>query len=405
MKRLFSYAMALVVWLSVPLVAKESVDESPLPIVAERAFPNLKFVRPVVLTGAGDGSDRIFVVSQLGAIHVFPNDQAVDEAKLFLDLSDQVVFSEREFEEGLLGLAFHPNYKSNGQFFLYYTKKGTPHTSVISRFRVSQDDPNRAELESEEEVFRIKQPYWNHNGGTITFGPDGYLYIGMGDGGYANDPHMNGQNLQTFLGSILRIDIDHKTPKDPEHNRSRAMNYAIPQDNPFVGFKLLARPEIWAYGVRNIWRLAFDRKTGACWAADVGQDLWEEINIIERGGNYGWNLREGMHKFGPRGAGLRDDLIEPIWEYHHDVGKSITGGFVYRGKRLPELAGAYLYADFVTGNLWALRYDTEKKRVLANRTITGNTMPVLSFGEDEQGEVYFLTDKGTIHRFRRNRGG
>ncbi|HEX5442323.1 MAG TPA: PQQ-dependent sugar dehydrogenase, partial [Pirellulales bacterium] len=265
----------------------------------------------------------------------------------------------------------------------------TPHTSVISRFRVSKDDPNRADPASEEEILRIGQPYWNHNGGTMVFGPDGYLYIGLGDGGKRDDPHGNGQNLGTLLGSILRIDVDH---------RDVGKAYAIPKDNPFVG-RPGARGEIWAYGVRNIWRMAFDRKTGKLWAADVGQDIWEEIDLIVRGGNYGWNLREATHKFGPKGADPRPDLIEPIYEYHHDAGKSITGGQVYRGQRVPELAGAYLYADYITGQVYALRYDEQAKLVTANQPIAGNIMPVFSFGEDEPGEAYFMTTQGWLFRF------
>jgi glucose/arabinose dehydrogenase len=230
-------------------------------------------------------------------------------------------------------------------------------------------------------VLRFTKPFWNHDGGTICFGPDGYLYITHGDGGAANDPFDNGQNLKTRLGKVLRIDVDHK---------DEGKNYAVPKDNPFVN-RPDARPEIWAYGLRNIWRMAFDRPTGVLWAGDVGQNLYEEINLIEKGGNYGWNRREGLHPFGSKGVGPRPDLIEPIWEYHHDIGKSITGGLVYRGTRLPELEGAYLYADYVTGKSWALRYDGTKKRVTANRPIRDRRLPILSFGEDEKGEVYLLT--------------
>jgi glucose/arabinose dehydrogenase len=178
-----------------------------------------------------------------------------------------------------------------------------------------------------------------------------------------------------------------------------ALAYAIPKDNPFVSAGALARPEIWAYGLRNVWRMSFDPKTGTLWAGDVGQNLWEEINLIVRGGNYGWNLREGKHKFGPRGSEPREDLIDPIWEYHHDVGKSITGGNVYRGKRFPELQGAYVYADYVTGKIWALWYDPQSKRVTANRPILGNQLPILSFGEDGHGELYFMTDFGRVYTF------
>ena len=379
-------------------VSAQEVNTSPLPVVAERAFPNIKIRRPIVLTHAGDGSNRVFLASQLGTIYVFPDDQDVEEAKLFLDMQKKVTYKDNENEEGFLGMAFHPKYKENGQFFVYYTTSDAPHTSVISRFRVSKDDPDRADPAFEEELLRIPQPFWNHNGGTIAFGPDGYLYIGLGDGGAANDPQGNGQNLKTLLGSILRIDVDRK---------SKGKNYGIPKDNPFAAPNDDAQDEIYAYGLRNVWRLSFDRETGTQWAADVGQDLWEEIDIIVPGGNYGWNIREGLHKFVPKKAkpqpdepNTRKDLIDPIWEYHHDIGKSITGGHVYRGKRLPGLVGYYLYADYVTGQLWALRYDEKQKRVTENRTIAGNVLPVMSFGEDEKGEVYFMVDTGTVHRFK-----
>ena len=384
----------------------QQVDERPINVPVVRAFPQIEWPdwvtgldvgrpqdpRPLVISGAGDGTNRIFVVSQYGSIHVFPNDPNADDMQTFLDIRERVQYDDKENEEGLLGLAFHPRFKENGEFFLYYTALPTrqyPHLSVISRFRVSKDDPSRADPNSEEIILRIEQPYWNHNGGTVVFGPDGYLYVGLGDGGAANDPHGNGQNLKTLLGSILRIDVDHQ---------DRGLAYAIPKDNPFVG-RTDARGEIWAYGIRNVWRIAFDRETGALWAGDVGQNIWEEVDIITRGGNYGWNLREAKHPFDPNGSGPRRDLIDPIWEYHHDVGKSITGGHVYRGKQVPELVGAYLYADFVSGQVWALWYDAGKDQVTANRTILPKGLPVMSFGEDDAGEVYFVTQEGGIHKF------
>ena len=383
MRRVTARLFVIALLIHSNLLAVE-VDQRPLPLRAEDAFPNLRITLPVVLTHAGDGSRRIFVGSQLGDIHVFPKDRAVEETQVFLDLRSKVVYNEIENEEGLLGLAFHPKYKENGQFFVYYTTTDAPHTSVISRFRVSVTDPNRADPKSEEEILRIEQPYWNHNGGTLEFGPDGYLYIGLGDGGGTRDPHGNGQNLATLHGSILRIDIDHK---------SGDQNYAVPKDNPFVD-RPGARPEIWAYGLRNVWRMAFDRQTNLLWAADNGEDLWEEIDIITRGGNYGWNLREGRHKFGLQGSEARPDLIEPIWEYHHSVGLSIIGGCVYRGPRLKELEGAYLYGDYVTGALWALRYDPQLGQVTENRSIQSSGLPVITFGQDEDGEVYVTTNLG-----------
>jgi glucose/arabinose dehydrogenase len=371
------------------------VDETPLPVQTALAFPDLKWTgwspetpdgksntfRPIVLTHAGDGSNRVFLATQHGVIHVFPNDQAAKETKVFLDLTDRVRYDDKTNEEGFLGLAFHPRYKETGEVFVFYTPKKEKLVNVVSRFRVSKSDPDRADPASEEEVLRFEKPFWNHDGGTICFGPDGMLYVTHGDGGAANDPFDNGQKLGSLLGKVLRIDVDRKED---------GKNYAVPKDNPFVGTEG-ARPEVWAYGLRNIWRMAFDRKTGRLWAGDVGQNLWEEIDLIERGGNYGWNRREGLHPFGAKGVGVRKDMIDPIWEYHHDVGKSITGGTVYRGGRLPELEGHYIYADYVTTKIWALKYDDGQRRVVANRPIPDRARPILSFGEDEKGEVYLLT--------------
>jgi glucose/arabinose dehydrogenase/sugar lactone lactonase YvrE len=402
------------------LVPGQELDVTPMPVKTAVAFPKLQWagwkgetddgkqfpLRPLLLTHAGDGSNRVFVGIQQGIIHVFPNDPSADKTKIFLDIQKKVIYNDKSNEEGLLGLAFHPNYKQNGELFVFYTLKSANVAlgkkmditkpgggiNVVSRFRVSKDDPNRADPASEEEVLRINRPFWNHDGGTIVFGPDGYLYIALGDGGAFDDPFKNGQNLKTLLAKVLRIDIDHKDP---------GKAYAVPKDNPFVG-RDDALPEIWAYGLRNVWRMAFDRKTGKLWASDVGQNLYEEIDIIVKGGNYGWSLREGLHPFSVNGVAQNDKMIDPIWEYHHAVGKSLTGGTVYRGKRLPELDGYYVYGDYITNKIWALRYDEAKKRVVANRPIPDTGVPILSFGEDEQGEVYLLTTtisgKG-IHQF------
>jgi glucose/arabinose dehydrogenase len=376
-------------------IPRVEVDESPLPLESALAFPNLKWagwsaesatgavtaLRPLLLTHAGDGSNRIFVATEHGVIHVFANDQKAAQTQVFLDLQDRVKYNDNENEEGFLGLAFHPNYKNNGELFVFYTTKKARRTNILSRFHVSRDDPNRADLASEEEILRVARPFWNHDGGTLCFGPDGYLYVALGDGGAANDPFGNGQNLKTLLGKVLRLDVDHK---------DASKNYAVPKDNPFVTVKD-ARPEIWAYGLRNVWRMAFDRPTGKLWAADVGQNLYEEIDLLTAGGNYGWNRREGLHPFGAKGSGPRPEYIEPIWEYHHDTGKSITGGLVYRGSRLPQLAGAYVYGDYVSGKIWALRYSDATKRVVANHPIRDRGVPIMSFGEDEQGEIYYMT--------------
>jgi quinoprotein glucose dehydrogenase len=375
--------------------------EEALDVSVERAFPELSFERPIVVTHANDGSDRVFVAEQEGIIKVFPNDQDIEEADVFLDIEDQVVYRDSKNEEGLLGFAFHPKYKTNGHFFVYYTTADADLTSVVTRFTVSKDDPGKADPQSEVELLRVKQPYWNHNGGTLAFGPDGMLYVALGDGGNGGDPHRNGQNLTTLLGSILRIDVDHQDD---------GKNYAIPKDNPFVGKtisvgrgkdkEVAVAPEIYAYGFRNVWRLSFDQKTGSLWAADVGQGLWEEINIVQSGGNYGWNMREAQHWFRPDGNDTQEGLIDPIWEYHHDIGKSITGGSVYRGRRVPELVGKYVYADYVSGLLWALDYNAASGSVQGNYSITGKNQPIMSFGEDQSGEIYFTTPFGQLFQFK-----
>lgn len=382
------------------------VDSRPLPFTFVPAFPKLKWTGwegftdagkvnmhlPLFLTHAGDGSNRNFVAIQQGIIHVFPNDSKAQETKIFLDIQKKVFYHEKENEQGLLGLAFHPEYKQNGEFFVFYSLREPKLTSVLSRFRVGKDDPDKADPDSEEVLLQFPRPFWNHDGGTICFGPDGFLYVAIGDGGAANDPYKNGQNLKTILGKILRIDVN---------RRDNGKKYGIPRDNPFVG-KKNAAPETWAYGLRNPWRMAFDRKTGQLWAGDVGQNLYEEIDIIVKGGNYGWSVREGLHPFGVDGVGPGKNLIEPIWEYHHDIGRSITGGVVYRGKKSPELDGHYLYGDYITGRLWALKYDDAKKRVVANRPLGQTKESIFSFAEDEAGEVYFLAPSNSgrgIYRF------
>ncbi len=394
------YGLVALCLVSLTAMAAE-VNTSPLPVKPVLAFPELKFanwepddngkpspLRPILLTHAGDGSNRLFVPQQQGQVHVFTNKVGAQSTSIFLDISKKVLYKDNENEQGLLGMAFHPKYKENGQFFVFYSTKEPLLTTVISRFTVSKDDPNKADPASEKELFRLTHPFWNHKGGTICFGPDGYLYVALGDGGAGNDPLNNAQNLQTPLGKILRIDVD---------KQDKGLAYSIPKDNPYVnviaagGKQEIARPEVYALGLRNVWRMSFDRTTGDLWAADVGQNVWEEINIIEKGGNYGWNLREGKHVFAPNGAGTNSSLIEPIWEYHHDIGKSITGGHVYRGKKVPELAGYYLYGDYVSSKLWALKYDAKTKTVTENRSIAyeGNPLQVISYGEDAEGEVYF----------------
>lgn len=371
------------------------IDDTPLALQTAVAFPGLTWTgwdngadagrvvphRPIALTHAGDGSNRVFVATQHGVIHVLPNDPKATATKVFLDIQTKVYYSDNENEQGLLGLAFHPRYKETGEVFVFYTPKRLYRTNMLSRFRVSKTDPDKLDPASEEELFRVTHKYSNHDGGTVCFGPDGFLYLVLGDGGSGGDPDDNGQDLTTPLGKILRLDVDKKAAGKP---------YAVPADNPFARVRD-AVPEIFALGVRNPWRLTFDRATGKGWFAEVGQDVWEEINRLAPGANYGWRRREGLHPYGPDGTGPRAGLTDPVWEYHHRVGKSITGGNVYRGQQFPELDGHYLYADYVTGKLWALKYDEAKKRVVANRPIPDRQKAIMSFGEDEKGETYLMT--------------
>ncbi len=357
----------------------------PLPLRTVIAFPNLTFQRPVELTYAGDGTNRLFVAEQQGRIHVFPNRADAPTTKLFLDIHE-IVLRDGD-EEGLLGLAFHPNYRANGRFYVYYSTR--PRASVISEFHVSHEDPDRADRASERVLLKFEQPFSNHNGGSIKFGPDGFLYIGLGDGGAANDPFGNGQNLETLLGSILRIDVNHRDP---------GMAYAIPEDNPFADRGDAARGEIWAYGIRNAWRLSFDRKTGQLWTGDVGQNRYEEVDRIVRGGNYGWNLREGFHPFQTGGIVPPSGLRQPLTEYFRHEGISVTGGLVYRGQRLAGYQGAYFYGDYVSGNVWILRVDGND-HVTVNRKVATTGLNIAAFGDDASGELYLCAFDGHIHQF------
>ena len=366
-----------------------------LPLAAVPAFPEIAWqgwevesddgkpvppLRPLVLTHAGDGSGRRFVLEQSGMIHVI--DREGRRAELFLDIRDATRPWNKANEEGLLGLAFHPRFSETGEFFICYSPIASPQAERVSRFRVSKTDPNRADRDSEEVVLEFDQPFPNHNGGSIAFGLDGYLYVGLGDGGSRNDPLDNAQDPGSLLGKVLRLDIDH---------RDEGLGYAVPSDNPFVG-RSGTRPEIWAVGFRNPWQLSFDRQTGQLWLADVGQDLQEEIDIVEKGGNYGWRRREGSHPFGS--VVETAPMIDPVWEYDHQVGKSITGGCVVRGGSIAALEGRYLYGDHVTGRLWALAVQGEAGAgtpVISNLGLPWNGLPIFGFGLDEEGTAYVLT--------------
>ncbi len=327
--------------------------------------------KPVEITHAGDA--RLFIIEQEGRIRVFKGGRLLSEP--FLDLTARVSCCG---EQGLLGLAFPPDYAETGTFFVNYTASGGGHT-VIERFSVSDDSPDRADPDSGEIVLSITQPFSNHNGGQLRFGPAGMLWIGMGDGGSGGDPMNNAQSLDTLLGKMLRIDVAH-------------LPYTIPPDNPFAG-QAGARQEIWSYGWRNPWRFSFDRLTSDLFVGDVGQGDWEEIDMErpgEGGKNYGWRIMEGVHCFNP-GIGCNTaGLTLPMIEYDHSLGCSVTAGFRYRGERIPSLKGAYVYGDFCSGIVWrADEMAGEWTRTILFRT----SMLVTAFGEDASGELY-IADYG-----------
>lgn len=384
-------------WLFVfagPARAEECRGEDTIPEIRLERFAE-GFENPLAITHANDGSRRLFVVEQPGTIRVVENGRVVPEP--LLDLRTKVTDGG---ERGLLGLAFHPRFKDNGLFYVNYTQKKNRLESYISEFRV--DKKGRATPKSERVLLTFAQPYANHNGGHLAFGPDGYLYISVGDGGSGNDPQNHGQNPSTLLGTILRIDVEGIDKSTP---------YRVPHDNPFRGHPSF-RPEIWAYGLRNPWRFSFDRFSGALYAADVGQNRVEEINIIRKGGNYGWRVMEG--DICTPGVDPNCDATgfsPPIYTYGHDVGRSITGGFVYRGKDIPALCGTYLYGDFVSRALWGLRYHNGK--IIAHKTLyqpksmlslaydylRDDGLLISTFGEDEAGELYVAAyQSGRIYR-------
>ena len=374
-----NFAVLLLVLIPALAVAAQIPNDSLPMLKLERIFPSLTFERPVFLTHSGDDSKLLYVVEQDGVIHRI-DPASPKQAEVFLDIRSRV--SRGGNEEGLLGLAFSPTFPDNGRFYVYYSA-AKPRRSVLSRFKTGAD--GLGDAQSEEVLLEVKQPFPNHNGGMITFGPDGMLYIGLGDGGSAGDPFGNGQNPGTLLGTILRIDTDQPADGAP---------YAIPADNPFVG-ESGARGEVWAFGLRNPWRFSFDTATGDLWVGDVGQNAREEVDIVYPGVNYGWNVMEGSQCF--RAASCDDGKLQPpVAEYDHSLGCSITGGYVYRGQRVRELEGAYLYADFCSGRIWGLRHDGAA--VTAQGELVKASFQISSFGEDTDGEVYVVGFDGGIYR-------
>jgi glucose/arabinose dehydrogenase len=353
-------------------VAGGADDQSAL----ARVFPRLTFERPLFITSAPGAPGQLYVVTQGGLVHTFARADDPLATAVFLDIRDRVT-QHGGNEEGLLGLAFHPKFATNRTFYVYYSPADRPRRTLLSRFRALSAE--KADADGEEVLLTIEQPYPNHKGGMLAFGPDGQLYVGVGDGGSTGDPQGKGQKLDTLLGKILRVTADG----------------GVPVDNPFARNRN-ARGEIWAYGVRNPWRFSFDRETGELWLADVGQDQWEEIDLVQRGRNYGWNLFEGLAPYrnpeGRRAAGF----VAPVHAYGHDVGCSVTGGYVYRGKAVPALAGRYVYADYCSGRVWSFAWDGQAAS--DHRQIATVPSPT-SFGEDADGELYVTSFDGHVYRF------
>ena len=354
----------------------------------ERAYPRLRFNRPVYLTGAGDGSGRLFVIEHAGIVRWFSQTEENPTSLIFLDISDRV--SRRGNEEGLNGFAFHPKFKDNGFVYCHYSsdhqRTGDKNvaSSIISRFKLSNDQ-NVVDPTSEKVLLTIPQPFENHNGGAMAFGNDGYLYFSLGDGGGTN-PMGNGQRLSSMHGAINRIDVDSEANGKP---------YGIPADNPFVS-NPQAASELFAIGLRNVWRFSIDRKTGELWAGEVGQQRTEEVNIVQKGGNYGWDRYEAIDDYKKQTKLAIDRHDKPVAWYDHKWGGSITGGNVYRGKKFPVLDGSYFFGDYMSGNLWRTRKDKAGNYQTELVRRTGRS--ITSFGEDDEGEIFMLSFDGGIYR-------
>jgi len=380
---------------SVKTKEKETLKPSTTTITndIQIAFPELQYLTPklfdnmVHLTHASDNSNRLFLSVKTGKIFVFEDINNTNSYKLFLDISKQI--NSIGYEEGLLSLAFDPNYQINRQFYVYYSASN-PRRSILSMFLTHKNNPNKADPNSEKIILEILQPYANHNGGSIVFGPDKHLYIGLGDGGSRGDPLGNGQNPNTLLGSILRITPD---------KHSSINKYTIPSDNPFIGNEKM-KNEIWAYGLRNPWRLTFDSITGDLWVGDVGQNDYEEINLVTKGKNYGWNIMEGMHCYPTKNSCKKIGLELPIVEYSSKQNSncSVIGGYVYRGSRIPSLQGSYIYGDYCSGKIWALHY--YKNKSPNTELLVNSSLKISSFGEGQNGEIYILSFDGNIYKFK-----
>lgn len=401
MNALLTTCILLTNWTTPATTLRDDADEAAPPArtvpaeVTASSIPDVRmepviggrsFREPVQVLGFPGDPTSLVIVERSGRVYRAP--LAGGNIVELLDL--RKIVTDRNSEEGLLSLAFHPDFPRVPEVFVWYSTR-QPRQTVLARFKVGAD--GHVESKTPEQLLAVDQPFWNHNGGTVLFGPDGMLYLSVGDGGSANDPFGNGQSRNTLLGTILRLDVSKAADGTP---------YTIPPDNPFVNTPG-ARGEIWAWGLRNVWRMSFDPATGDLWAGDVGQGTWEEVDIITRGGNYGWNAREGAHKFAPDALAKGSTAIDPIIEYGRSKGGSITGGEVIRKVGSP-LDGVYLYGDYMSGRMWGLRRSVDGSVVSFREVLRGNRRPVSSFGRGADGEIYVAAfeapyqGKGRIYR-------
>ncbi|MSR44554.1 MAG: glucose sorbosone dehydrogenase [Phycisphaerales bacterium] len=369
---------------SAPTIATTAVPAIPK-VKMQRVWSNLKLRRPIQIVSRADRPELLYVVEQAGRILEIDATNPQSEGRLVLDIKEPV--QDKYNEQGLLSVAFHPKFAQNRFVYAWYTAKKDatlPDRDVLARFTANED--GTIDAASQVVLLHIEDPAWNHNGGTVLFGADGFLYLSTGDGGAGNDPWGNGQNMQSLLAKVLRIDVDHPGEGKP---------YGIPADNPFVG-RADAAPEIYALGLRNVWRMSFDRQTGELYAGDVGQNAWEEIDIVTKGGNYGWRPREGFHPTPgvPDSSEASAQFIEPIAAYPRREGVSVTGGFVARGTSDPRLHGIYHYADYESGTMWGLRAVAGK--VIAPPVVVGGKRGFhpASFGEAADGSLFMCGTEG-----------
>jgi glucose/arabinose dehydrogenase len=379
-KTLFALTILIIATIGSALLFNQLINQprpqTVLQYKVEIAFPNLSFDHPDGIYFSGDGTNRLFVVGQMGLIYAFENRRNATETNIFLDIRDKVHLG------AFLGLAFNPHFAENGYFYVNYLADN-PLRTIIAQWSVLPNNPNQADMNSQKILLEIPRLAESHAGGQLAFGPDGYLYIALGDGNPYGDLTGNAQNLSSLQGKILRIDVNNPSP---------SRNYGIPKDNPFKGNTAGFKEEIYAYGFRNPWRFSFDTSTSKLWAGDVGQDRMEEIDIVEKGKNYGWNLMEGTL---PYASGNQTRLEPPIWTYRRDQGNATIGGYVYHGTKLTELTSSYIYGDYISGKIWSLKINDTSNPL--NKELVKTNLNITSFGTDQKQELYICAQDGKIY--------